>query len=87
MFLKRAIQRIKLHRSYSAQNLTNQTYTARVFSGIQPTGSIHLGNYLGAISQWVKLQKQNENLILSIVDLHSITLPHVSKGVFYNPFV
>lgn len=84
MFLKRAIQRIKLHRSYSAQNLTNQTYTARVFSGIQPTGSIHLGNYLGAISQWVKLQKQNENLILSIVDLHSITLPHDPKKLSSN---
>ncbi|ENN80158.1 hypothetical protein D910_07650 [Dendroctonus ponderosae] len=63
-------------RNCSTQKLVADKYPPRVFSGIQPTGSIHIGNYLGAISQWVKLQDQNEDLILSIVDLHSITLPH-----------
>jgi tryptophanyl-tRNA synthetase len=43
-------------------------------SGIQPSGVIHLGNYLGAISQWVKSQKDYQN-IFSIVDLHAITVP------------
>nr|XP_023022424.1 tryptophan--tRNA ligase, mitochondrial isoform X1 [Leptinotarsa decemlineata] len=52
-------------------------YPRRIFSGIQPTGAIHLGNYLGAIAQWVKLQNEGENIILSIADLHSMTLPHV----------
>lgn len=49
-----------------------------IFSGIQPTGIPHLGNYLGALQQWVKLQKTtapSTKLIYSIVDLHAITLP------------
>jgi tryptophanyl-tRNA synthetase len=46
----------------------------RVFSGIQPTGNIHLGNYLGAIRHWVTAQIEFEN-IFSIVDLHAITIP------------
>jgi tryptophanyl-tRNA synthetase len=45
----------------------------RVFSGIQPTGDLHLGNYLGAIRQWVDGQDEKENFIC-IVDLHAITL-------------
>ncbi|KAL4232931.1 Tryptophan--tRNA ligase [Mactra antiquata] len=49
---------------------------SRVFSGIQPTGIPHLGNYLCAISQWVKMQQQYDSMLLSIVDLHSITMPH-----------
>ena len=44
----------------------------RILSGIQPTGSIHLGNYLGAIRRWVAAQGQTETLIC-IVDLHAIT--------------
>lgn len=44
------------------------------FSGIQPTGSLHLGNYLGALKQWVKLQREKD-CIFSIVDLHAITIP------------
>jgi len=47
----------------------------RVFSGIQPSGEIHIGNYLGAIRQWVELQKENE-CIFSIVDLHALTVPY-----------
>lgn len=47
----------------------------RVVSGVQPTGSIHLGNYLGAIKNWVSLQDTYETLFF-IVDLHAITLPY-----------
>lgn len=46
-----------------------------MFSGIQPTGVPHLGNYLGALEAWVALQNQNPSVLYSIVDLHSITLP------------
>jgi tryptophanyl-tRNA synthetase len=46
----------------------------RVFSGIQPTGNIHIGNYLGAIRQWVASQEEFDN-IFCIVDLHAITIP------------
>lgn len=44
----------------------------RILSGIQPTGEIHIGNYLGAVKQWVKLQDKNECLF-PIVDLHALT--------------
>jgi len=47
-----------------------------VFSGIQPTGVPHLGNYLGALQQWVRMQNQvpgSTQLLYSIVDLHAIT--------------
>ncbi|XP_068185710.1 tryptophan--tRNA ligase, mitochondrial [Antennarius striatus] len=47
----------------------------RVFSGIQPTGVPHLGNYLGALENWVALQDQYPSVLYSIVDLHSITQP------------
>lgn len=49
----------------------------RVFSGIQPTGPLHIGNYVGAIKQWVELQKEHE-CVFCIVDWHAITVP-------YNP--
>lgn len=50
----------------------------RVFSGVQPTGNIHIGNYLGALKQFVELQDENE-CIYCIVDLHSITVPQDPK--------
>ncbi len=46
----------------------------RVFSGIQPSGNLHLGNYIGALRQWVASQNENDN-IFCIVDLHAITTP------------
>ena len=46
----------------------------RLFSGIQPSGNLHLGNYLGAIKQWIDLQNDHE-AIFCIVDLHAITVP------------
>ncbi len=47
----------------------------RTVSGIQPTGNLHLGNYLGAIKNWVKMQDEMECLYF-IVDLHAISMPH-----------
>ncbi|MGI9422289.1 MAG: tryptophan--tRNA ligase [Hyphomicrobiaceae bacterium] len=46
--------------------------TPRVFSGMQPTGALHLGNYLGAMVQWIKLQETHE-CIYCVVDMHAIT--------------
>lgn len=47
----------------------------RVLSGVQPTGNLHLGNYLGAIRNWVEMQDQYDNFFC-VVDLHAITVPH-----------
>ena len=46
----------------------------RIFSGVQPTGNLHLGNYLGAIKNWIALQDDFE-CIYCVVDLHAITVP------------
>ncbi|MEX1288337.1 MAG: tryptophan--tRNA ligase, partial [Acidimicrobiia bacterium] len=46
----------------------------RVFSGMQPTGTIHLGNLLGAFSNWVAMQEEYD-CIYCVVDLHAITSP------------
>jgi len=46
----------------------------RIFSAIRPTGELHIGNYLGAVKQWLELQEKNE-CIFCIVDLHAITTP------------
>lgn len=48
-------------------------FQERVFSGMQPTGSLHLGNYLGAMLQWIKLQESHE-CIYCVVDMHAITV-------------
>jgi len=50
----------------------------RIFSGVQPTGSLHLGNYLGAIRNWARLQDEFE-AIYCVVDLHAVTAPHDPK--------
>jgi tryptophanyl-tRNA synthetase len=50
------------------------TFRPRVFSGVQPTGSLHLGNYLGAIKRFAELQKSHD-CIYCVVDLHAITVP------------
>ena len=52
-----------------------------IFSGIQPTGVPHLGNYLGALREWVRLQDnatEGTRLFYSIVDLHALTIPQDS---------
>jgi tryptophanyl-tRNA synthetase len=49
--------------------------TKRIFSGAQPTGNVHLGNYLGALRNWVALQHEYESFFC-IVNMHAITVPH-----------
>ncbi len=56
----------------------------RIFSGIQPTGVPHLGNYLGAIKNWISLQNQAEQVLFSIVDLHALTVPQNAGVVRQN---
>ncbi|MCJ8281195.1 MAG: tryptophan--tRNA ligase, partial [Rivularia sp. ALOHA_DT_140] len=54
----------------------------RVFSGVQPTGNLHLGNYLGAIRNWIELQNQYKDEYenyFCIVDLHAITVHKDTK--------
>jgi hypothetical protein len=76
----------------SATSAPKKTKVRRILSGVQPTGSLHLGNYLGAIRQWVDFQdKECEPFIdekgveivtenyFCVVDLHAITMPHDPK--------
>ena len=52
----------------------------KIFSGVQPTGNLHLGNYLGAIKNFVKLNNDNENdCVFCVVDLHAITVKQDPK--------
>ncbi|HWS56748.1 MAG TPA: tryptophan--tRNA ligase [Pyrinomonadaceae bacterium] len=52
----------------------------RIFSGAQPTGKLHIGNYLGALRNWVALQHEYESF-LCVVNLHAITIPQDPKGL------
>src|SRR5262245_35642650 len=54
--------------------MTTSKFQPRVFSGVQPTGNLHLGNYLGAIIKFVALQHEHECLYC-VVDMHAITVP------------
>ena len=57
----------------------------KIFSGVQPTGTLHLGNYLGAIKNFVDLSNEKENqCIFCVVDLHAITVKHRSKELKEN---
>ncbi|MFN5757982.1 MAG: tryptophan--tRNA ligase [Sphingomonadaceae bacterium] len=57
----------------------------RVVSGIQPTGSLHLGNYLGAIRNWVRMQDEVAgDCLYFLADLHAISLPHDPKELASN---
>src|SRR5436190_6645220 len=55
----------------------------RVFSGVQPTGNLHLGNYLGAIRNWVAGQAEYDN-IFCIVDMHALTVPIDPQELHYS---
>lgn len=60
-----------------AQPSTPSPGKARVFSGIQPTGELHIGNYLGAVRTWRKqIEAQTEDTMFCIVDAHAITVPY-----------
>eukprot|EP00978_Attheya_sp_CCMP212_P003009 scaffold6174_cov52-Attheya_sp.AAC.2 len=63
--------------------------TSRILSGVQPTGALHLGNYLGAIRQWVEFQNVpnpdplvTEENFFCVVDLHAITMPHDPNDLY-----
>src|SRR6202012_216831 len=51
------------------------TFPKRILSGIQSSGNLHLGNYLGAIRNWVKLQEEGADCLYGIMNLHAITVP------------
>ena len=55
----------------------------RIFSGVQPTGNLHLGNYLGAIRNWTRLQ-DDFDCLYCVVDLHAITVPQDPDGLRAN---
>ena len=58
--------------------LSRLLLSKRTFSGIQPTGTLHLGNYLGAVRRWVDQSRQErskDRLLFCVVDQHAITLP------------
>ena len=54
--------------------MDNKNFTRRVFSGIQPSGGLHLGNYLGALKRFVSMQNRDYETIYCMVDLHAITV-------------
>jgi tryptophanyl-tRNA synthetase len=58
----------------------------RVLSGVQPTGNLHLGNYFGAIRNWVQEQSNYDNYFC-VVDLHAITVPHDPKVLAENSYI
>lgn len=75
----------------TAEQPKKKVKTSRILSGVQPTGSIHLGNYLGAIRQWVDFQNEEEDEegnikenFFCVVDLHAITMPHDPKELGEN---
>tara|TARA_Y100000389_G_scaffold13431_1_gene11962 strand:- start:1566 stop:2564 length:999 start_codon:yes stop_codon:yes gene_type:complete len=58
--------------------------TKKIFSGVQPTGNLHLGNYLGAIKNFVELSRDNNKCIFCVVDLHAITVKQNPKELRNN---
>ncbi|MFN7164950.1 MAG: tryptophan--tRNA ligase, partial [Hyphomonas sp.] len=64
---------------------TTPAYTGpqRVFSGIQPTGNLHLGNYLGALKKFADLQTEGHDCVFCVVDLHAITMP-IERGALID---
>ncbi len=74
---------VEVQPASTAQATEKPATRKRVFSGVQPTGNIHIGNYLGAIRNWVATQEEFEN-IFCIVDLHAITLPIDPKELHFN---
>src|SRR5436305_7365705 len=66
-----------------ARSSTEAQVKKRVFSGIQPTGKLHLGNYLGALRNWEETQSQYDN-IFCIVDMHALTVPIDPKELHHS---
>ena len=65
-------------------NTTSTVFTPRVFSGIQPSGGLTLGNYLGAIKRFVSMQEAAFETIYCMVDLHAITVWQDPKELVHN---
>src|SRR5687768_10712304 len=63
--------------------MSEKAATKRILSGVQPTGNLHLGNYLGAIRNWVKLQQEYECFFM-LADLHAITVPQEAAKLRAN---
>ncbi len=63
----------------------NSMNKKRILSGIQPTGNLHLGNYLGAIRNWVTLQEEYDSFLF-MADLHAITVPHDPAKLAANTY-
>jgi tryptophanyl-tRNA synthetase len=63
--------------------MESQSAKKRVFSGVQPSGNLTIGNYLGAIKNWVEAQDQYEN-VFCVVDLHAITVPQDPQALFHK---
>ncbi|KAF8643563.1 hypothetical protein AX16_008951 [Volvariella volvacea WC 439] len=84
-FTRRAPAPTRGHKGYATVNAEPEKRRRRVIlSGIQPTGVPHLGNYLGALANWVKLQREaapEDDLIFSIVGWHALTLPQDPKAL------
>ncbi|MFA6251894.1 MAG: tryptophan--tRNA ligase [Candidatus Paceibacterota bacterium] len=57
----------------------------KIFSGIRPTGDIHIGNYIGALKKWVEIQNKDE-CIFCVVDWHAITTPYEKDSIQKNVF-
>ncbi|XP_055528358.1 tryptophan--tRNA ligase, mitochondrial [Wyeomyia smithii] len=74
---------VSVHRCHSLETKTH-TWPRKIFSGVQPTGCLHIGNYLGAVKRWVDLQNAGEDVTYCIVDLHSITLPQEPEILRHN---
>ena len=53
----------------------SEKHRRRVFSGVQPTGNLHLGNYLGAVKRFVEMQGRGDETLYCVVDLHAMTMP------------
>ncbi len=66
-------------------NLSIYMTKKRVLSGVQPTGNLHIGNYLGAIRNWVEIQPNYDNFFC-VVDLHAITVPHDPKTLAQDTY-
>ncbi|GFE63310.1 tryptophan--tRNA ligase [Litoreibacter roseus] len=64
--------------------MSEPTFTKRVFSGIQPSGGLTLGNYLGAVKRFVEMQAEDYETIYCMVDLHAITVPQEPKKLAHN---
>ncbi|KAI9757857.1 MAG: 28S ribosomal protein S10, mitochondrial [Chaenotheca gracillima] len=78
---------LSLRRSSTSSDVVSSGAKNTIFSGIQPTGIPHIGNYLGALKPWVKLQNEaipETKLVFSIVDAHAITVPQDARELWQH---